>query len=476
MNLHYTGQGIYRSYLLAQVSSRSSSSTNASVTFNSFSFKGTSPDNDCSRWGLFATNSLVLPVSGLYYFSSVTVLTGHEDLSTGFISNGTAVCGDWSAVAAITHSLTAGTASSIICGGRKWSLNQCGSRGSVCIDCPPSRSCPLCSFTSPMVSVPCSDRCASHTASFAVMSFTVSAKIFYPQFLGPIRYNTTKDVIELQLNLTAAGTSHCAAFPRGSQVASTAQIYSGGHTVQSISPGSPVAVRISGLSPSTSYDVYCYTEDFKGHSMDLQTSTAHKVTVVTACCKQIIMGLVHDRIYDSSSSQSKSPVYAFAFSLNAYPAAAITVAATVSATNCSGDAGRMKASAAPVAHSLPSVSPNQFSFSPTSSTLTSSFLILGKAGCYSLLMSDSSSPSTFAPSVTYFEIITASTPPIPPTLTAASFSGDGRFLTATFDSATDQAQSIVPGYAGLFACAFVVSFKGATAATMCRWLTMDQYK
>ena len=67
----------------------------------------------------------------------------------------------------------------------------------------------------------------------------------------------------------AAGVTYCSALPRYSSLPSITTIVQNSISVLVNSSESVIRVPITGLTPSTDYDVYCYSQGLGGNGMSL---------------------------------------------------------------------------------------------------------------------------------------------------------------------------------------------------------------
>ena len=165
-------------------------------------------------------------------------------------------------------------------------------------------------------------------------------------------------------------------------------------------------VKISSLPPDAEHILYCYSESFKGHKMEIETVLQWSIPFRTLCCRS----LNFERTIPSVSETSAEDLFVFRFALSS----PLSAASCVMELSCS--------------------TPSALTFSPSNtfyfhsdSSLSREFQIYPKIpGKYTITIKPTEScvdkvfNSSFA-----FEIRTSSEPPKPPILREAAVSNDG---------------------------------------------------
>jgi hypothetical protein len=217
-------------------------------------------------------------------------------------------------------------------------------------------------------------------------------------------------------------------------------------------------VTINDLLPSTDYDVYCYTEDFNEHYMDLEAVKITKVSKTSLCCREISFSTVHTSIteYDVDNGLSED---IFSFAIDTVPLENTVVKIDLIAYDCN--------KVAFVESSIATSIPSSFVFDSNSNSLSGRFRINGSIGCYYF--------TTYSFNGTSYQNISATlvinskdAAPNPPLITSVLLGNKGQKLYVSFDSSTDQSQ-------GVFSqgCYHFFNFSGVALAT-CLWVTNSE--
>ena len=122
---------------------------------------------------------------------------------------------------------------------------------------------------------------------------------------------------------------YCKAFERGTIPSSYSSVKTGGYVVYSNTKAQALnaSVIINNLSPDTTYNVYCGTEDYENRIMELADVLASRQQVTTTCCRQIdIMEAIDQQIvYISGSIIPENPM---TFKLDSQPTGPMYVLVT----------------------------------------------------------------------------------------------------------------------------------------------------
>lgn len=300
-----------------------------------------------------------------------------------------------------------------------------------------------------------------HPAAPKVVSITIS-----------VTSTTLSLVATLDENSVYAGTVYCAAFSADSTIASVDQIMTSGVSTTYASKASSVSLVISGLTPLTTYDSYCYVVTVQGFTNGLQELLNTKRQSTTTCCKTVLWANNPVAIYSDTSKYDNSLANTYTFSVRINFVPKKTVVFTPVITNAT--------SGAIISSSVLRTSPTSLSFSSSSSILTTNFVVLAAkttlSGYFNLsLVSSGSSASEYSISgssiggtslTTSVQMLAADQPPIPPVLSLVRFSSAGNSLLIYFDSATDLAgQSLGSSWL----CSLVFNFVGSSRSS-CIWL------
>ena len=219
------------------------------------------------------------------------------------------------------------------------------------------------------------------------------------------------------------------------------------------SVNSSAVVTISNLGPDTAYNVYCYTEDYRGNTMELATALSWSVSAQTQCCRRIVLmtntPVIAKFVPDSAEVQYK-------FKLNSRPSSGIIAAVSLLPKVCNGSGGTNYTAAA---------YPKSFSFSPSAVDLTGVFVIRGQPGCYQLKIVASTS---YTSAIMNLTIAPDGTPRPPPRMSSVMFSNGGKRIFIEFDTATDLGVKKLAPYGVSFLCSQLLSYPGI-GMSMCSW-------
>jgi hypothetical protein len=425
------------------------------VHFGSFSYRGSAVNGKCQDWTSFGAKELVLPLDNMYFGSIEVTLESQDIFTLDTHVNKTLVCTDRTAVSSLAYLLYAGRAGNMTCNSQTWRVLTCSSVPSLCVNCedrcPASSSCGLSEST---LLNPCFTCDAPRTSAYFIATFRYATDIVYPQLV--INSTTaTKNSITVHLNVSAGGRIYCAGFlgnPSITAVSSIRQVAS----VLTVTSAGLHSLDISGLVPSSSYAVRCYSEDFKNHIMPI--SAVSSVSVDTLCCRSITFSQFTVKLTEQVVSSVNT------LTLDSLPSASTTVSLVWNSKSCSSQVAGMSPSL--------TVSPSSFLFSSVSKFSYGTFVMKGNPGCYDVTANISS--GSYYNSVTSAIVVnSAAAAPSPPVLASATFSDDGRKLLINFDTTTDSGATTIVGYTGSFKCSLCLEFPGA-AYVQCLWISGSQ--
>ena len=466
------------------------------VDFSTYSYKGKPVEGVCSDWSNFATSTLTLSFSNLY-FSSVTGVYGAQpSLSNPDVySNKTAVCNDKNIIARMVTAFIDRTMFYEPCNGDYWRVYSCSYGPIICVNCLVNCWPSNCPGSAPNLMNPCNDCSfkypASESAAFAVLKFDISVKIEYPEIASPlIMSNVTRNSMIVNLNVTARGSAFCAAFASFESVpSSTSAILAAASSAAILEDNSIVSIELTGLYPDTEYSVFCTTEDLAAHVMPFTVSNSSFVTQQTACCRSLAFTKTYSEISTSASAAATNAAQLFEFVLEHPPLGPSDewyAPAVVVAVDCS--TGATLDSSVSASYTYPALSPipnsNQayYTFTATSAATISFALktaVTTTPACYKVKVFVIGHGGEVAEALTpIVDII--STIPIPPApiFSAAQFSNDGLSIMVTFDSPTDKGVNVGFLNAGEtdFNCPDLVTYTTIASTVLCRWLTDSTFK
>ena len=443
-SVNITSSPLYRSFLADLASS--SAAANA-ISFSYFSFAGRLVVGGFSQYRSFLANSLALPFDNYFFASIVAVFARQQALNRTYV---TANCSNSEPVSSIVRALREGSSVSVQCGGHLWSTGTCQGVPSLCLN-----GTDPCSAEYPL-----SPTIASSTVSmFGLIVLEVG---FVPLYPGIVSLNVTalRTSVLIESVLSAPGQLACGAFSPTSPPLSIAAIQDAGYSNVTSVGGilEILELNINGLFASTSYTIYCFTQDFAGHSMNLSTALSTGTEVVTECCPAIVLANPASVLQPSQTTSESDTVFIFA--LDSPVMHTVTVSADLFPFPCGYSV---------TSSSLAYAQPAKFSFGPNSSSLQGSFVLVGQSGCFEVTLS----ATGIIPASFNVSILAANAPPAPPYLQSAVFSYGGHRIVLYFNADTDRAQSVVADPVTLFNCSLVLSFPGAQWSS-CLWLLPSQ--
>ena len=473
--MNYQRDTTYYQHNLA-VTENDAVSTAQTFNFYSFFFKGIQVTGQCDAWQKYFENSLTLPFDFLSFVNLKAIIRTYnfDDLNAETVMGKNYVsvtCTDPNIISSLLNAFKTGLYYEKICGGYSWRVFTCKTRRIMCVNCKytcvESEACPSRS----LIINPCMSGCDTvHGTSSVVISATYARKKLYPQFRESLNVvANSKNSFLVKANITAPGNVYCRAVYKGTSVDSISDIMvqsgSGRSFTTDISATSIVSVPILNLDPDTQYDVYCYTSDYNNRIMDFSDTLSFKVSgIKTLCCRQIkfTKTLPTQIVYIPGS---RIPEVPFEFAIDAPPSIKQSVSIKHIAVSC--DKYRI-----PVQKSLArvSISPQNFTFTSKSASLTGSFLVRSyDQVCLKLIASASGSdyytPTQFNLTVTGYNV-----PPLSPVITSVRMSDSGLSLLVSFDRNTDKGAKQIPAFASSFPCDALFEMKSANKS-VCMWPT-----
>lgn len=353
-------------------------------------------------------------------------------------------------LASLTSTLT-GSNKTFTCGGVVWHVGMCDSATTpyICANCSASSMCQSSIINDPYA-IGCFSNGSSRYDSLQVLTIDFEDISVAPVILS-ISVTGNSESLEVDYSVSeGVGSIVCAAFKSpGAPPLSVDSLLVDGH----LSPlnGNTGAYIISGLTPSTSYDVYCATMSSLDAPMKLDLILNTKVVQTTACCRSVSVNLLRSSVLDSQDVANIVQV-----AIDIPPSTALT--AEIRLLNEMGV-------------SLPDVfMPQRVSFGPSINLrgALSSYL-KSSPGSYTLNVT-LSGPAASSYVVSYprgrqFSIINSIQEPVAPRLLSAEFSNDGTSIIVLFTSSTNRA-----GYTNSFQCSAVFAFS-LSSNIMCIWIT-----
>jgi hypothetical protein len=300
-----------------------------------------------------------------------------------------------------------------------------------------------------------------------MMDFQYKELILYPLINeDKIEVIREKKGFELSLNVSKAGTIYCAASDASNDyITSTIAIKRMGTKYVNTQDGyNYINIKLKNLIPSTTYIIYCYTEDFSNHRMPFNVALNAKTNSSTTCCASITFTSTFPSIREFVEGASASAVKVFTFALDSFPKQSTTVNIDFvpELSNC------RYYDQTTVLTPSEYIVPSSFTFTNQSTSLIGSFLIRGAPGCYNIITYVKKG-TPYSNATSTVNILSSKTPPVPPLMTSVQFSNDGRYLYVTFDSSTDKATTVLNGQVS-FDCSRILSFN-SSFSSKCLWQT-----
>eukprot|EP01036_Dinobryon_divergens_P024036 gene24036-32447_t len=464
-NLNYLTSPHYRDY--KSLTSAVQNFTNA-YSYYSFNYKTLAVRGSCTDWNSFLRNQLSAPFDYFIYTDLNATFVNH-DYRSHTTTTSKFTCSSESVVLKLVSALRGGLTLDVNCNGNLWRIFSCSGVSVLCINC--KRSCApsvLCPAKSSSFGA-CATGCDGRVAATTVLTAGYLINEFYPLIVS---FNSTASQLSISaaVKISSPGTVTCAAFKSPYTPTSLQLIYQNGYAFNGMIPGAVVNMAILNLEPSSTYDIYCTTSDYAGHSMTLADTILNHMTVTTLCCKSVVTLTKVAAIIQSSATSIYNSlsgnVPQFYFGLNARPTKDVTLAFAI--RTCTGAAGSPDVR----------VYPSTYIFRPTASSLSSGFLVKGTTiGCYTLKAFVQNSPEIYAAANLTFIIQNYKTSLPPPKLQGASLTNDGLFLNVFFDSPTSASTIVSNNQSTLRSspvnCSSLVKFPGSGYAT-CSWVTSSQ--
>ena len=132
--------------------------------------------------------------------------------------------------------------------------------------------------------------CIHYGAQSITLTTTYRKEKFYPQFQQDLNATVlNKNSIMVTANMTKAGIMYCKAFEIGTTPSSYSSVKTGGYVSYSSidEHAENASVVIKNLSPDTTYNVYCGTEDYENRIMETADVIGSRQQVTTTCCRKI---------------------------------------------------------------------------------------------------------------------------------------------------------------------------------------------
>ena len=312
-------------------------------------------EGQCDAWR-DVTENLLIPPSEEFFISKLSVSFEVYDYSTLTTRSKVVTCTNAKAISVLVEELINGQDSDpdsdpveYHCDNESWRVFTCNTARVLCINCKyscePTVTCPGAGDVTSYQINPCESQCedrgrgGSYVNAWGVLSADFEEKILYPQFLPvgslgrfhplghplnmeellstynkPSVVETGKDYTMLQINMTGQGTVHCSAFQNSSDALPSVMTIlnneANNYNLASIQiEASHVYnvqnLNLTGLTADMDYNVYCFTEDFMSHYMDILEARGTKVSIRTSCCRELLITETFVTVDEFSGSLSR---------------------------------------------------------------------------------------------------------------------------------------------------------------------------
>ena len=387
----------------------------------------------CNNWrvstGSALTTTLITQIA-----TSVT-LYAYNDANNAEVST---TCADATSANAIVTAVAKAGAflANVTCGTHTWRVDRClNTRTAVCVDC----ANPCVGAVAPVNGTcnnqytlnPCGTNGAQYGCAAALPSLDVYRVLsatfrLNPAFIPPVVSAVAvasfdKTTATVTVTMSTDGIAYCGQFAAGTTPTSAAQIT--GQNFLAASSSSVATVKVTGLSPSTAYTLYCLSQSSLGTLASLATAVKYRVAATTACCKTVTITLNVASLYQNSAAAS-----AVSVDLDALPSKALTIN-LAAAGAALVPANITVTSTSALATAFASIGAGS---TGTVGTLAVTATLTGASAAEYAVV--------FASGASSINVITLVTPLPPPTLSSVQFSSDGTALVATMSANSDQAQ------------------------------------
>jgi hypothetical protein len=499
---NYVNNSVYQSFL--ENVDRFTSVSNT-ISFATMSYKDLNLYGSCPNWQYFSAGSLNLP-SSQYYFASVNATFHYENVQTNSFFSEDVACTDADFVGRLVDSVKSGSQFLGRCGENEWRAYWCNNVAVICVDCKFTCGADACPGRLNKIISPCLTCSSPDYAYYSMIRFAVSTKSLFPQFVAQsyrgsastgIRVvASSRTSVSLQFAFDKAGWGYCYAAQH--TVTGTVSSPSVGDVIKLgtyfsiVQASTGINVTVGGLYPSTTYSVYCYTQDFGTNTMTATYMANTSVIVTTACCRQISLVAQHALLPTTSSlTDISSSTLLFQLQLDGGLLATNGFTTKLSlgliSVDCSSGTVISKDTTAIATYAAVTPSVATISWAANSIPyLRSSFAVLStSSGCFNVTIADASSVSgsnsglLFRSTSTIVEFASTITsyPTIwPPIISSAVFASSGLGILVSFNASTDLAAGTVDvsqsGY--YFNCSqLFVAFARSLQYSKCRWISDD---
>ena len=431
----YSLETNYLSKLGIMLQSTTSSQFSLQLQYFELTVNGNHLYGSCSSWLSFINNDLGL--SKYSYEPQLLNISTVGPPTTNFQVISVS-CENIAAIKKIIFLLTTFSAGRVDCNRRYWVVNICpGLTAALCTDCEDP-----CQQRSNVTSVSISPCRSELSSSIQVFSVYYRNVLVAPSIKA---FDTTASNSSIQIvaSLSSTGILHCGAF--SSEYSTPISFYDilQQNYNSETDPFNISTVKVTGLIPSTSYYVYCYTY-YGGVNSASSDLIKNWRSINTTCCKTITIERLTTSLY-SGSDTSKF----ISITLNGLPSSSLDMVLSVS-------------------NKSTGFYPSRFTFTLGSNPIVYASIRSLPEGAYSYNVRLSGS-SAQEYSISYiagsqFRVIGSDQAPPPPSISSVTFSNDGSYLIAMFDSPTNRGNM-----SATFPCSLLFQFACARTS-LCQWI------
>jgi hypothetical protein len=405
----------------------------------------------CAAWQRYTSGDLAY--SSLFQVPSALKIV----VSSSYFSDklDTISCTDRSVAASILDRIVTpaagGLTSSFTCQDHVWRVKDCASTGysSFCVDCTDPCAKDFCTPTDPFYIGPCGTSgtsCSFPSAYIRIFTAEfLDTRDVYPT-VSSFAKTVSRTAAKLKLSLSGEGVVSCAVFAQGVAPTSSAQILLQKNTATAIDK--EVNFNITGLIPSTAYDVYCYSTSTSGAAMTLADVLSTKIPIVTDCCRELTLTVGIGFLYQDEQSLNT-------ITLSSDAAVPSEVSVMLQARSATGNLTDLQ----------PPIVKFQNALSVKASVAAVNTAVRGTVTIVGTVLNSTAYSVVFAQGRNTFTVLAKAARVPPPSLVSAAFSSSGTGIIFTFDSPTDQGGRTS---ASAFACSTLFIVVDSAAPT-CQW-------
>ena len=382
----------------------------------------------CAEWEVFARDNLATAMI-VYAPTEMKMLSTDSalsriDLSLISCNKKSHVKYLLSKLASLSGAPTENLTYNTSCGGHVWKVGKCSGQTTpyMCIDC--LDPCAVNNTWIPSYDIRCHASASASVSAMRALILEFDEASVAPSLssLAIISIGSSSFSVSYTTD-NSDGSIVCAAYRSSAHyipLSADSILQDGNRQLLNSSSGT---FSISGLIPSTSYDVYCSTYSTMGTGYAVSEIRKRKLSAATSCCRQVHLQVLETSVIATRDTTDSLYVY-----IDDIPQGVLEVYLTaVDANNVS----------------INIFAPAVLTFSSTS-LLTSAYISVLKspAAVYVVDVSLNGTAATdyqvdFTSS-NYVTVMSAAQQPSIPKIISAVFANDGTFVLITFDSPTDR--------------------------------------